>query len=252
MKLAQKSPSVGFPLTDAPEKESRLSFYKRWGRLAGPYFEWQIRPFLPYLGKRVADIGCGLGNFTPFLEDRELYLGLEPEPELRREFGQRFSSSNIKLADHGDITTPEAVHEIESHQMDSILCVNVLEHIKEDGLALSNMVKGIQSDGHLCLLVPALPWLYGTLDEMDGHYRRYTKKGLLRLAREEGVEVVKIYYSNLIGALGWFFKGKILKEKSHGDENFTLMNKILPFVSFTENIVKPFIGMSLVMVVKKI
>lgn len=235
-----------------PEKETHLSFYKRWGKLAGPYFEWQIRQFFPYLGQRVADIGCGLGNFVPFLKDRELYLGLEPDPELQREFSENFSSPNIKLAGQGDIASPDAALEIQNHRIDSIICINVLEHIKDDQVALSNMVKGVRVGGHVCLLVPALPWLYGTLDELDGHYRRYTKKTLFQLAQQEKVEIVKIYYSNLVGAFGWFLKGKILKEKSHGDENFTLMNKILPFVSFTENWVKPFIGMSLVMVLRKI
>lgn len=235
-----------------PEKETHLGFYKRWGKLAGPYFEWQIRQFLPYLGKRVADIGCGLGNFTPFLKDRELYLGLEPDPELQREFTEHFSSPNIRLARQGDITFPETASEIESHQIDSIICINVLEHIKEDQFAFSNMVKGVFPGGYICLLVPALPWLYGTLDEMDGHYRRYTKKTLLCLAQQEKVEVVKIYYSNLIGVLGWFLKGKILKEKTHGDENFTLMNKLLPLVSFIEDRIKPPLGMSLVMILKKI
>jgi 2-polyprenyl-3-methyl-5-hydroxy-6-metoxy-1,4-benzoquinol methylase len=54
--------------------ESHLDFYRRWSGHCKPYFRWQMRQFSPYIGNRVGDVGCGLGNFAELLLDRELYL----------------------------------------------------------------------------------------------------------------------------------------------------------------------------------
>ncbi len=62
--------------------------------------------------------------------------------------------------------------------IDTAFSVNVIEHIERDDLALSNMIAGTKTGGHICLLVPAHPFLYGSLDALDHHFRRYTKKSL--------------------------------------------------------------------------
>lgn len=232
-------------------EETYLEFCKRWYEQARPYFKWQIMQFLPYLGKRVGDIGCGLGNFAPFLSDRELYVGFEPEQDLREEFLRRHQVPNVKLAVEGDVTAPGVVSEMQAHRLDSVICINVLEHLKDDRRAFSHMVKGIVSSGMLGLLVPALPSLFGTLDELDGHFRRYTKKDLIRLAQAEDVDIFRLYYMNLVGAFGWFLKGRVLKVRRHENQDYRLMNWFLPAVSFLEGLVPPPLGLSLVMVVKK-
>lgn len=233
------------------KEETRLDFYRRWGKLAQPYLKWQFRQFSPYLGKRVADIGCGIGNFAEFLKNRELYLGFEPEEKLAEEFEILYKADNIKLAVNGDIASNKAAEEMKSYKVDSAICINVLEHIENDKLALSNIVKGVKTEGHICILAPAAPRLYGSLDELDRHYRRYSKKTLLKLTENQPVKIVKCYYLNFIGMFGWFIKGKVLKQKAQKNKNYKIMNMLLPVISFTENIVKPPVGMSLVLVLKK-
>lgn len=234
--------------------ETHLDYYKRWGKLAEPYFKWQFGQFTPYIGKRVADIGCGLGNFVKFFNSTELYLGFELDPELSKIFEEKHKAHNIKLAQCGDITNSAVVQEIKDNKIDSIVCINVLEHIQNDELALRNMIEAVVPGGYVCLLVPAVPCIYGTLDKLDNHHRRYSKKQLLDLlggSQKQRVEIIKCYYMNFIGVFGWFLKGRILKEKTHGNENYKIMNLILPFISSIESIIKPPIGMSLVMVLKK-
>jgi len=236
-------------------KKNLLTLYKNWGELAKPYFEWQLKQFSSYLGKRIGDVGCGEGNFACFLKNSELYLGFEPENDLAALFRKNYQAENIRLATHPDITTKQAVEEMRENRLDTVICINVLEHIRNDKLALDHLMEGILPGGHICLLVPALPALYGTLDEVAMHYRRYSKKQLLDLAKVVGggrVDIIECYFMNFIGALGWFYKRIILKEKAHGDENFKIMNLILPFVSFMEHFIKPPIGMSLVLVLKKL
>jgi 2-polyprenyl-3-methyl-5-hydroxy-6-metoxy-1,4-benzoquinol methylase len=232
-------------------QESHFDFYKRWGMLAKPYFKWQARQFSTWVGQRIGDVGCGLGNFVEFLREKELYLGFELDKNLAENFKLLHKAENVRLAANGDICTTGAVEEMRASQLDTIICVNVLEHINNDKCALSNMIDGISRNGHICIIVPAFPWLYGSLDELDGHCRRYTKKDLLRLIKDKNVEVIKCYYLNFLGGLGWLIKGRIIREKRHGNENYTIINKLLPLISFVERIIKPPFGLSLVMVLKK-
>lgn len=233
-------------------EESRLDFYKRCGRLAGPYFKWQIEQFYPFMGRIIGDIGCGIGNFAEFFKGKDLtYVGFEPDKELAEEFRRSHAGANIRLAVNGDICTSEAVAEIRAAGIDTILCINVLEHIRDDRRALSNITDGISRGGYICIIVPAFMFLYGSLDSLDGHHRRYSKKEMLFLIKNLEVDVVKCYYMNLLGALGWFLKAKIVKEKRPGDENYLIGHFLVPFMSFIERIVRPPFGLSLVMVLKK-
>jgi len=231
--------------------ESPLEFYRRWGKLERPYLKWQFKQFSPYLGKRIADIGCGIGNFVEFLKNKDLYFGLEPNQVFAKEFNTLHQAENLRLAANGDITTNEALDEMRANQLDSALCVNTLEHIANHKVALSNMIKGVGAGGSICILVPAHLWLYGSLDQLDGHYRRYSKKTLLNLTKNQPVKIIKCYYLNFFGAFGWFVKGRILKEKIQKNANYKIINTLLPLISLVESIAKPPIGMSLVLILEK-
>ncbi len=233
-------------------EESRLDFYKRWGRLARPYFRWQIEQFYPFLGRMIGDIGCGIGSFAEFFKGRDLtYVGFEPDNDLAEEFKRLHAGANIRLAVNGDICTPKAAAEIKAAGLDTILCINVLEHIKDDERALFNITDGIGRGGHICIIVPVFMFLYGSLDSLDGHHRRYSKKKMLSMVKNLKVDVVECYYMNLLGALGWFLKAKIMKEKRQGDENYLIGHFLTPFMSFVERIARPPFGLSLVMVLRK-
>ncbi len=232
-------------------KESRVAFYKRWGTHSKPYFEWQSEQISKYVGKRIADIGCGLGNFVEVFSDKELYLGFDPDESVRQEIQRSEYPDNFRLSKKGDICQAETVEEINVNDIDTIICINTLEHIKDDKQALTNMVKAVKKDGHVCLIVPALHCLYGSLDEFDGHYRRYSKKDLLVLTDNLEVEIVLLRYMNMIGSVGWFIKSRIVKEKTYKNTNFNIIVSLLPIISFLEKYIKPIFGLSLVLVLRK-
>ncbi len=130
-------------------EESRLDFYRRWSSLSRPYFKWQIDQFSGYTGKRIGDVGCGVGSFVEFFKEKERYVGFDPDGELLQEFRQRHKGSSIYLAQHGDICSNGAVEEIKTNNLDTLICVNVLEHIKDDRQAVAGMVEGIRPGGRV-------------------------------------------------------------------------------------------------------
>lgn len=231
--------------------ESHLDFYRRWHRLSKPYIRWQFDQFRPFVGRRVADVGCGLGNFTELLSDRDFYLGVDLDEELLAELLRNHGGSPKVQTARLDLTLPSLAETLRRHSVDTVLCVNVIEHIENDRLAVANMLEALPSGGHLCLLVPALPFLFGSLDTLDGHHRRYTKPTLARLFDGHPGRLERLYYFNLAGVPGWFLKGRILKQKTHTDDNYHLMNAILPLLRPLEALVRPPIGMSLVAVFRK-
>lgn len=237
--------------------ESHSDFYERWSAAAGPYFGWQFEQFAPYVGKRAVDVGCGLGSFVPnFLEHGvEAYWGVEPDADLRRRFKERHKDPRAHLTFTVDATDPKLAEEMRALGADTAFSVNVIEHIERDDLALRNMIAGTKPGGHICLLVPAHPFLYGSLDALDHHFRRYTKASMRELVgrMDAGkVEWVDLYYFNAIASFGWFLKGRVLKETKQADENWAVMNMVLPFVSRLEKISRPPFGLSLIAILRRI
>jgi SAM-dependent methyltransferase len=236
--------------------ETHSEFYERWSAAARPYFAWQFAQFAPYLGRRVVDVGCALGSFVPHFLGAgvESYLGVEPDADLRARFSERHRDPRARLSVVGDATDPALVEELRAARVDFAFSVNVLEHIERDELALAHMIQGVAPGGRIALLVPAHPFLYGSLDALDGHFRRYTKESLRALvARAGGGEVdwLELYHFNALATFGWFLKGRVLREKTQSDGNYALMNAALPIVSRLEALVPPPFGLSLIAVLRR-
>ena len=237
--------------------ESHSEFYERWSAAARPYFAWQFEQFAPYVGRSAVDVGCGIGSFPEHFLARgvDSYLGVEIDPDLRARFAERHRDPRVRLAATGDATDPALAAEMRAADADTAFSVNVIEHIERDDLALKNMIDGTKPGGHVCLLVPAHPFLYGTLDALDQHFRRYTKTSLRDLVARVGgdsVAWVDLYHFNAIAAFGWFLKSRILKETKQGDENYAAMNAVLPVVTRMEKLVRPPFGLSLVAVLRRL
>ncbi|MFI5360595.1 MAG: class I SAM-dependent methyltransferase [Elusimicrobiota bacterium] len=237
--------------------EPHSEFYERWSKAARPYFDWQFEQFAPFVGRRAVDVGCGLGSFVPNFMDHgvEGYWGVEPDEDLRRRFSERHRDPRVRLTETTDATDPRLAEEMKALGADTAFSVNVIEHIERDDLALRNMIAGVKPGGHLCLLVPAHPFLYGSLDALDHHFRRYTKKTFLDLvsrAGGENVAWVDLHYFNALASFGWFLKGRILKETKQEDENWAVMNMVLPFVSRAEKLIRPPFGLSLVAILRRL
>jgi SAM-dependent methyltransferase len=100
---------------------------------------------------------------------------------------------------------------VAADDIDSVVCLNVLEHVEDDRRVLSELYRAIQPGGTVTVLVPAHPALYSDLDRNLGHFRRYTEASLTSVFRDAGFVVETSRYFNWVGAVGWYVFGRVMK-----------------------------------------
>jgi SAM-dependent methyltransferase len=99
-------------------------------------------------------------------------------------------------------------------QADTVICLNVLEHIRDDATGLANIASALEPGGVAIVLVPQDPRLYGSLDRELGHYRRYSEAELRTRMEAAGLAVERVLHFNRITRPGWWFTGRVLKRRS--------------------------------------
>jgi SAM-dependent methyltransferase len=210
------------------------------------YFAWQARLVLPRLGRRVLEVGCGTGNFTARLMDRELVVALDHEPRMLERLCDRFPNrQNLRtvLADAGD---EDSVSQLAALELDSCVCLNVLEHVRDDVAALRAMAHAIRPGAPIVLIVPAFPALYGAVDRKLGHFRRYTRTSLAATAHSARLAVEEMRYLNAAGFFGWWLNARVLKKDAQSAAQIALFDRwIVPPAARIESIFGAPFGQSL-------
>jgi SAM-dependent methyltransferase len=213
---------------------------------AKSYFAWQARLVTREIGRRVIEVGCGVGNFTGALLDRDAILALDKEPGCIEELQRRYANHPNLRALICDIDTlNERRSDLAGFAADSCVCLNVLEHIADDARALRAVSSLLIPGGVIVLLFPAFPALYGPIDRNLGHYRRYTLDSLARLAAETELRVRKTHYVNCAGFFGWWLNSHILKRETQSEKQIAAFERLVPALSWVEEIVRPPFGQSL-------
>jgi len=179
-----------------------------------PYNRWLVSRFESSVGRRVLEIGAGFGNITRHLKGRELLVASDLDPVALEHLKGTFRDDpSVRVASYQFPLGPTARAEIRDLRIDSIVCLNVLEHIEDDRGTLADMYEILQPEGRLVLLVPAFAWLFGTLDTHLRHFRRYEKEELEAKLREAGFVIEDLRFVNRPGILGWWVNGKLLRRR---------------------------------------
>jgi 2-polyprenyl-3-methyl-5-hydroxy-6-metoxy-1,4-benzoquinol methylase len=220
------------------------------------YNSWQYDQFRPYIGKKVLEIGCGLGNITQFLaRDAEYVLSVDIKQEAVDYTRQRIQTGKNIHIECLDIFT-EGLKQYSRINFDTIVFSNVLEHIEDDVSTMRTCHDILQkANGTLLLLVPAHMWMYGTIDKEVGHYRRYEKDDIVTLADKSKFRILDLYEFNMLGALGWYVNYCLLKRKNTNNEAETsqvgLYDKwLVNPTRWIESKIPPAFGISYVAVLK--
>jgi SAM-dependent methyltransferase len=214
------------------------------------YFQWQSDMVTRELGRRVVEVGCGIGNFTRMLLDRDAVIALDIEPECVDRLKERYREYPNVHAFAGNAAS--VLPEIRRFEPDSCVCLNVLEHIEDDFEALTAMKAAVVPGGVIVLLVPAFQSLYGPIDHNLGHYRRYSRSSLAALAARVGLRVRKLRYMNTVGFFGWWANSHIFKREEQSGAQIQLFDGVIvPIMSRVENLVPPPFGQSLFAVLER-
>jgi len=214
------------------------------------YYGWIVSRFAPYLGPRIVEVGAGIGTFTAVL--------LERRPDARvtaiEPAGNNYPRLARRFAGDGRVTTVQAYLDgaVPDGSADAVVAVNVMEHIDDDAAFLRAAAAAAAGGGHVLLFVPAVPALYGSLDEVFEHCRRYTKRELVEKLRAAGLEPVSVRYMNFPGMLAWWLWAKVFRRQTITDRDARVYDRwVVPVVRAVEGVIPPPIGNGLLAVARK-
>jgi len=211
--------------------------------VAPRFNRWMFDRIAPWIGDAIVEIGSGIGNLSQFLVDRQRVLLTDTEPAYRAHLERRFGDlAHVRIR---ALTLPDLPPDLRGGVFDTVVCLNVLEHIEHDLAALIAMRDLVRRGGAVVLLVPAVPALYGQLDRALGHYRRYTPRGLRDVFGNAQLDVRHLEYFNLAGVPGWWLVGRVLKRSLLPQGSLRLYDALVPLFKL-ERFVPWRLGQSLI------
>ncbi len=220
---------------------------------ASNYLRFQFDLLLPYLKGDVLEIGAGIGNMTTQLLKQAARITsltcIEADPDCYAELARgNFPSRLEKEIIQGYF--PDTVPE--NRLFDLIYHFNVLEHIEDDERTLAACFQLLKPGGIHFIFVPAFQILYGSMDRLLEHHRRYRRKDLIRKLQQSGHRVLQSRYCNPIGFLGWFVNNRILKIREQQSKQIRFFDRyILPAQNRLERRLPMPFGQSLYIVATK-
>jgi SAM-dependent methyltransferase len=218
------------------------------------YHKWILEEFRPFLGKKLVEVGAGTGSFSEMLiEENPKNLALVEPSEMFKFLEQNISQieTAARVNFYNSIFS-ETAHKFDE-KPDTIIYVNVLEHIEDDAGELRKVHETLESGGRCLIFVPALRALYGAFDEKVGHFRRYAKSELEDKVKAAGFKVVKSKYFDFVGIFPWYVKYKLLKSDSLESGAVTTYDKFaVPVTKQFERFLKFPVGKNILLVGEKL
>lgn len=181
---------------------------------ASRFNRWIADTIQPYVGENVMEIGAGIGNLTRFLiPRRKRYVVTDNDPEhLAHLSGRYHHRPNVEIC-LTDLSNAECFRRFHA-QMDSVVCLDALEHIEDDMAGLRNIHSVLRPGGRAIVLVPQDQRIFGTLDAALGHYRRYSESELREKMERAGLPASTVIMFNRVSRPAWYVSGRLLKRKS--------------------------------------
>ena len=237
----------GFLVRDDSEPGGWLTL-ERMGRLRN-YNRWILDGFKGHIGNRILEVGSGTGNMTRLLYGRELIVATDAETPYLHALRNRFAHVPTIAVEPLDLSNDDCLA-LRHYDFDTIVCLNVLEHIEDDAGALARMYELLRPGGRLLLFVPADQSLFGTMDTAVGHHRRYSLDEVQEKLRRAGFAVEKAVHQNTFGRLGWWMNGRVFRRRHVPSAQSRVFDSLVPLFRALEGS-EPRKGLSIVAVASK-
>jgi glycosyltransferase involved in cell wall biosynthesis/phospholipid N-methyltransferase len=218
---------------------SHLSRYNRW--------VWSLTA--PFVGQNVLEVGAGIGNMTQYLISKKLVVATDIAPQFLARLKTRFAGRPNVVVQYLGLKQP-LIEQLNGRRVDTVLCLNVLEHIEQDQAVLESVFRILPAGGRLVLVVPALKRLFGEIDKQVGHYRRYERSEIKDKLQRAGFEVEEERCFNAIGIPGWYLNSCLLQRTSVPGLQARLNDLLIPLLKLESLFHLPW-GMSLVALGRK-
>lgn len=216
---------------------------------APQYNRWQFDMVAPFLGKRILEVGAGIGNMSAqFLEGRpELLVATDTDPYYRSRLGERFAGNPVVTVEPLSMPDPSAGPRFAKYRLDTVIATNVVEHIEDDLGTIRTMRSLLAPGGRAVILVPALQSIYGEMDRELGHCRRYGRSRLRQLMERAGLRIERIDWFNRAGVFGWWFNGRVRRVGRIPLDQLRTFDRLVPMLRLERFLPLPF-GQSLIAV----
>ena len=217
---------------------SSLSQARRFNRAV-------IRKIQPFLGFRILEIGAGIGNISRLLPLREKLIVSDADQTYLEILNQVFMYNDVVDVKHVDLEDADTFAPLRERDCDTVLCMNVLEHVEDDMAGLRNMCSVLPPGGRLVLIVPQYACLMGSYDKFLGHHRRYSRRIIHDKLEQAGLRPVRFVNFNFLAILGWFVNSKLLRRRHFNKWQIKIFDMLVPAMQLIERIL-PLPGISLI------
>ena len=214
------------------------------------YNRWIMQFLRPHLGRVIVEVGAGTGSYTRELltAEPQRLVAIEPSGYLFPELERSLRDNDIVELHHGTLAD---VAETLAGQADSVVYVNVLEHIADDAAEIRQAARALKPGGALGIVVPALPWLSSRFDREIGHHRRYSRQQLVGLIEANGLRVVEARYFDMLGIVIWFVAMRVLHMRMGAGRVRTYDTLVVPAARLIDRLFGPPLGKSLMVIARR-
>lgn len=184
---------------------------------------WRTR-VQDFIGGDVLEVGAGIGANTRLLSDlpHNTWTCLEPDARL---------AAQIPRVGFGHSVRVGAIEEIGlKERFNSILYIDVLEHIEDDRAQLAQAAAHLVPGGYIVVISPAHPVLYTPFDRAIGHFRRYTR-AMLRDVTPVGVQEMRMQYLDSVGMLASAANRLMLRQSMPTEKQILAWDRLMVPVS---------------------
>ncbi|MEZ5662338.1 MAG: class I SAM-dependent methyltransferase [Burkholderiaceae bacterium] len=209
------------------------------------YWSAQIAP---YLGQDVLELGAGIGATARTLADHPArrWLGLEPDPGMCETVRRRMGVDRFPPG--FDIRCGTSEQLASNELFDTVLYIDVLEHIDDDRAELERVARHLKPGGHIVVVAPAHQWLYTDFDRKIGHFRRYDRR-MLEAVVPPGLTVRRMRYLDSVGMLASLGNKLVLQSDTPKASQIRLWDSVMVRLSrWTDPMTGYLLGKSIVCV----
>lgn len=211
------------------------------------YNRWVFSFVKKHLGKKILEIGAGIGSFTKLLKE----VGDVTAVEINRKYISDLRKGYNRDVQIGFGDIDKNIYFFRGRKFDSLVCMNVLEHVYNDENALQNMYSLLKPRGKIILLIPAHRILFSNFDSALGHFRRYSKKEISEKLKKVGFNRISVRYLNWLGAIGWFFLLKITGWRKMPNNSVIFFNFFGRLIIWPEKFIRLPFGLSVLAIAQR-